>query len=97
MMLFPHDCDTDSVEAAVQVNGCPPVTLTVKVAGVVSVDIPSAVVTPARVYDTPDPVGILFAAPTTPTVSPDGIDTCDGQVVAIERDSNGSARLFVKV
>jgi hypothetical protein len=68
----------------------------VKVAGVDIVDIPSTLVVPLRIYDTHDPVGILFAVPTIPAVSPDGVDTCDGHVVPTERDSIGSARLFTK-
>jgi len=97
IVVFPHDCDTDNTEEALQVKGCPPDTLTVKVAGVVILAIPSTIVVPANVYDTHDPVGILFAVPTIPAVSPDGVDTCDGHVVPIVRDSIGRGRLLVKV
>jgi hypothetical protein len=95
IVLFPQVCDTEIVEDALQVNGCPPATFTVKVAGVVRVDIPSTVVVPARVYDTPDHVGILAAVATVPPTNPDGVDTCeDGQVVPTVRDSIGRARLL---
>ncbi len=96
-MLFPHDCDSDITEEALQVNDCHPDTLTVNTAGVVIVTIPSAVVVPANVYDTPDHTGILETEATAPPTKPDGVETCDGHVVPIVRDSIGRARLFVSV
>jgi hypothetical protein len=95
IVLFPHDCDTDNTEEALQVNGCPPATLTVNVAGLVILVIPSTVVVPAKVYDTPDHTGILDTDATVPPTNPDGVDTCDGQLVPIVSDSIGRARLFV--
>jgi len=66
----------------------------VKVAGVDMVDIPSTIVLPLRLYDTHDHTGIFDADATNHAVRFDGKETCEGQVVLIERVSIGTARLF---
>jgi hypothetical protein len=57
---------------------------------------PSTLVLPLRVYDTHDHTEIFDADATNHAVRKDGTETCEGQVVLIDRLSIGSARLFTK-